>query len=216
VAVIDDQSDYGKGLADAVRKQLATDGVKVAVNDSINPDASSFAPTVNKVKPANVDAVYFGGYYSAAGKLVKQLRDGGVQGTFMSGDGTLDAQFITGGGAAANGALLTCTCSSAVGSSDPAVQKFASDYKAKFNVDPATYSAEGFDAANIFLQAIDAGKTSPSDINDFVSKIDYKGVSKQIKFDSNGELAGNLLFVTEVKNGKLAFLGDTSQAKPSA
>ena len=216
VAVIDDQSDYGKGLADAVRKQLATDGVKVAVNDSINPDASSFAPTVNKVKPANVDAVYFGGYYSAAGKLVKQLRDGGVQGTFMSGDGTLDAQFITGGGAATNGALLTCTCSSAVGSTDPAVQKFAADYKAKYNVDPATYSAEGFDATNIFLQAIDAGKTSPSDINDFVTKIDYKGVSKQIKFDPNGELAGNLLFVTEVKNGKLAFLGDTSQAKPSA
>ena len=51
------------------RKQLATDGVKVAVNDSINPDASSFSSTVNKVKPANVDAVFFGGYYSAAGKL---------------------------------------------------------------------------------------------------------------------------------------------------
>jgi branched-chain amino acid transport system substrate-binding protein len=216
VAVVDDQSDYGKGLADAVRKQLATDGVKVAVNDSINPAASSFSPTVNKVKPANVDAVYFGGYYSAAGKLVKQLRDGGVQGTFMSGDGTLDAQFITAGGAAANGALLTCTCSSAVGSTDPAVQKFATDYKAKFKVDPATYSAEGFDATNIFLQAIDAGKTSTSDINTFVSAIDFKGVSKQIKFDPNGELAGNLLFVTEVKDGKLSFLGDTSQAKPSA
>jgi branched-chain amino acid transport system substrate-binding protein len=216
VAVIDDQSEYGKGLADAVRKQLATDGVKVAVNDSINPDASSFSSTVNKVKPANVDAVYFGGYYSAAGKLVKQLRDGGVQGTFMSGDGTLDAQFITGGGAAANGALLTCTCSSAVGSTDPAVQKFATDYKAKFGVDPATYSAEGFDATNIFLQAIDAGKTSTSDINDFVTNIDFKGVSKQIKFQPNGELSGDLLFVTEVKDGKLAFLGDTATAKPSA
>jgi len=216
VAVIDDQSEYGKGLADAVRKQLAADGAKVAVNDSINPDASSFSSTVNKVKPANVDAVYFGGYYSAAGKLVKQLRDGGVQGTFMSGDGTLDAQFITGGGAAANGALLTCTCSSAVGSTDPAVQKFATDYKAKFNVDAATYSAEGFDATNIFLQALDAGKTSTSDINDFVSAIDFKGVSKQIKFQPNGELSGDLLFVTEVKDGKLAFLGDTATAKPSA
>jgi branched-chain amino acid transport system substrate-binding protein len=216
VAVIDDQSEYGKGLADAVRKQLATDGAKVAVNDSINPDASSFSSTINKVKPANVDAVYFGGYYSAAGKLVKQLRDGGVQGTFMSGDGTLDAQFITGGGAAAEGALLTCTCSSAVGSTDPAVQKFATDYKAKFNVDPATYSAEGFDATNAFLQAIDAGKTSTSDINDFVTKIDFKGVSKQIKFTDTGELSGNLLFVTEVKDGKLAFLGDTATAKPSA
>ena len=216
VAVIDDQSEYGKGLADAVRKQLAADSVKVAVNDSINPDASSFYSTVNKVKPANVDAVYFGGYYSAAGKLVKQLRDGGVQGTFMSGDGTLDAQFITGGGAAANGALLTCTCSSAVGSTDPAVQKFATDYKAKFGVDAATYSAEGFDATNAFLQAIDAGKTSTSDINDFITNIDFKGVSKQIKFQPNGELSGDLLFVTEVKDGKLAFLGDTATAKPSA
>jgi branched-chain amino acid transport system substrate-binding protein len=215
-AVIDDQSEYGKGLADAVRKQLATDGVKVAVNDSINPDASSFSSTVNKVKPANPDVVFFGGYYSAAGKLVKQLKDGGVQGTFMSGDGTLDAQFINGGGAAANGALLSCTCSSATGSTDPAVQKFATDYKAKFNVDPATYSAEGFDATNAILQAIDAGKTSPSDINDFVSSIDFKGVSKQIKFDENGELANDLLFITEVKDGKLAFLGDTTQAKPSA
>jgi branched-chain amino acid transport system substrate-binding protein len=215
-AVIDDQSEYGKGLADAVRKQLAANGVTVAVNDSINPDASSFSSTVNKVKPANPDVVFFGGYYSAAGKLVKQLKDGGVQGTFMSGDGTLDAQFITGGGAAANGALLSCTCSSAVGSTDPAVQKFATDYKAKFNVDAATYSAEGFDATNAVLQAIDAGKTDPSDINDFVTNIDFKGVSKQIKFDSNGELANDLLFITEVKDGKLAFLGDTTEAKPSA
>ena len=216
VAVIDDQSEYGKGLGDAVRKQLATDGVKVAVNDAVNPDASSFSSTVNKVKPANPDVIFFGGYYSAAGKLVKQLKDGGVQGTFMSGDGTLDAQFIAGGGAAANGALLSCTCSSAVGSSDPAVQKFATDYKAKFKADPATYSAEGYDATNAVLQAIDAGKTDPADINDFVTKIDFKGVSKQIKFAPNGELANDLLFITEVKDGKLAFLGDTTQAKPSA
>ena len=217
VAVIDDQSEYGKGLADAIRKQLGTNGVKVAVNDSIDPKASSFSSTVNKVKPANVDAIFFGGYYSAAGKLIKQLRDGGVQATFMSGDGSLDAQLISSaGGSAADGALLSCTCSSAVGSTDPAVQKFATDYKAKFKVDPATYSAEGFDAANAFLQAIDAGKTSTADINDFITKIDFKGVSKQIKFDQNGELANDLLFITEVKDGKLSFLGDTSQAKPTA
>lgn len=216
VSVIDDQSEYGKGLADAVRKQLATAGVTVAVNDSINPDESNYSSTVNKVKPAAVDAIFFGGYYSAAGKLVKQLRDGGITAKFLSGDGTLDAQFISGGGAAADGALLSCTCSSAVGSTDPAVQKFATDYKAKFNADPATYSAEGFDAANAFLQAIDAGKTSTADINSFVTAIDFKGVSKQIKFASSGELEGNLLFVTEVKDGKLAFLGDTSTAKPTA
>jgi branched-chain amino acid transport system substrate-binding protein len=213
VAVIDDQSEYGKGLADVVRKEL---GATVTVSDSINPDESNYSSTVNKIKPANVDAIFFGGYYSAAGKLVKQLRDGGITSKFLSGDGTLDAQFITGGGAAAEGALLSCTCSSAVGSTDPAVQKFATDYKTKFNADPATYSAEGFDAANAFMQAIDAGKTSTADINDFITKIDFKGVSKPIKFAASGELEGNLLFITEVKDGKLAFLGDTAQAKPSA
>lgn len=216
VAVIDDQSEYGKGLADAVRKQLATAGATVSVNDSIDPEESNYSATVNKVKPANVDAVFFGGYYSAAGRLVKQLRDGGVQSTFVSGDGTLDQQFVTGGGAAAEGALLSCTCSSAVGSTDPEVQKFATAYKAKFNADPATYSAEGYDSAKAFLQAIDAGKTSTADINTFLDTIDFKGVSKQIKFTETGELEGDLLFVTEVKDGKLAFLGDTNTAKPTA
>jgi branched-chain amino acid transport system substrate-binding protein len=214
-AVLDDQSEYGKGLADAVRKQLATDGVTVAVNDSIDPKGSDYSSTVNKVKPASVDAVFFGGYYSAAGKLVKQLRDGGVTAKFLSGDGSLDAKVIEGGGAAAEGALLTCTCSSAVGSTDAAVQKFAADYKAKYGSDPATYSAEGFDAASAFMMAIDAGKTTPADMLSYINAIDFKGVSKQIKFESNGELAGKLLFVTQVKDGKLAFLGDTDTASPS-
>ena len=197
VAVIDDQSEYGKGLADAVRKQLAADGVKVAVNDSINPDASRLLldGQQGQGRPTSTWSSSAATTRRPA-SCVKQLRDGGVQGTFVSGDGTLDAQFITGGGAAADGALLTCTCSSAVGSTDPAVQKFATDYKAKFNVDPATYSAEGFDATTAFMQAIEAGKTSTSDINDFVSDIDFKGVSKQIKFQPNGELSGDLLFVT--------------------
>lgn len=216
VAVIDDQSEYGKGLADAVRGQLAKNGVKVAVNDSISPDEASYSATINKVKPANVDALFFGGYYAAGGKLVKQLRDSGVQGTFVSGDGSLDAAFVTGGGEAAEGALLSCTCSSAVGSTDPEVQKFATDYKAKFNADPATYSAEGYDATNAILQAIDAGKTSTEDINTYLDTIDFKGVSKQIKFTDTGELEGDLLFITEVKSGKLAFLGDTATAKPSS
>lgn len=215
-AVLDDQSEYGKGLADAVRKQLATDGVTVAVNDSIDPNGSDYSSTVNKVKPANVDAVFFGGYYSAAGKLVKQLRDGGITtAKFLSGDGSLDAKFIEGGGAAAEGAFLSCTCSSAVGSTDPAVTKFASDYKAKYGSDPATYSAEGYDAANAFMMAIDAGKKTPADILSFINTIDFKGVSKQIKFEPSGELAGDLLFITEVKSGKLAFLGDTDAAQPS-
>lgn len=215
VAVIDDQSEYGKGLGDAVRTQLKKDGVTVAPSGTLDPNGSDYSSTVNSIKSANPDVIYFAGYYSAAAKLVKQLRDAGVTATFMSGDGSLDQKLPDGAGKAANGALLSCTCSSAVGSTDPNVQKFEAAYKSAYKTEPATYSAEGYDAANIFLMAIDAGKTTPSAINSYLTTVDYNGVSKHIKFAPNGELQGNLLFITEVENQKLKFLGDSTTAKPS-
>jgi branched-chain amino acid transport system substrate-binding protein len=214
VAVIDDQSEYGKGLGDSVRSQLKKDNVTVAPSGTLDPNGSDYSSTVNSVKSANDDVIFFAGYYSAAAKLVKQLRDANVTATFMSGDGSLDQKIVAGGGTAANGALLSCTCSSAVGSTDPTVQKFAKDYQAAYKTAPATYSAEGYDAANIFLMAIDSGKTTPAAINSYLKTVDYNGVSKHIKFAPNGELQDNLLFVTQVENQKLKFLGSTKTAKP--
>ena len=216
VAVIDDQSEYGKGLGDAARRQLKTDGVTVNPSGTLDPKGSDYSTTVNQIKAANPDVVFFAGYYSAAAKLLKQLSQAGVTAKFVSGDGSQDQKLAEQGGKATEGALLSCTCSLAVGSSDPAAQKFESTYKAKFKQEPSTYSSEGFDAMNIVLQAIDKGNTSPSKINDYLKDIDYKGVSKQIKFTDKGELSGDLLFFTEIENGKLKFLGDAKTAKPVA
>ena len=76
VFVIDDQSEYGKGLADAVRTTLAA---LATGTDSIDPKAADYSAAVTKVKAANPEVVFYGGYYNEAGKLVKQLRDGGVK-----------------------------------------------------------------------------------------------------------------------------------------
>jgi branched-chain amino acid transport system substrate-binding protein len=138
VAVIDDQSEYGLGLGDAVRKQLKSDGITVKPSDRIDPDGSDYSTTVNRVKAANPDAVFFAGYYSAAAKLIKQLRDAGVTGVFMSGDGSQDQKLADQGGKAADDAIVSCTCSLAVGSSDPAAQKFEKDYTDKWNTAPST------------------------------------------------------------------------------
>ncbi|MDQ1723549.1 MAG: branched-chain amino acid transport system substrate-binding protein [Frankiaceae bacterium] len=213
IAVIDDQSEYGKGLAKAVSAGVTADGGTVAVTDSIDPKADAWSSTVNKVKGANVDAIYFAGYYSAAAPLVKQFKDAGVTATFASGDGTLDQAFITGAGAAAEGAILTCTCVLATSSTDPAVSKFISDYKAAFNGDPATYSAEGFDAGTAIVKAVQAGKTSAVDINTFLATEDFKGVSKPIKWDAAGELTGGGTYIHRVKGGKIEALGNFQDAK---
>ncbi|MGI8695081.1 MAG: branched-chain amino acid ABC transporter substrate-binding protein [Mycobacteriales bacterium] len=216
IAVIDDQSEYGKGLGDAVRAQLKKDGATVVYSGTIDPKGSDYSTTVNAASAKKPDAIFFGGYYSAAAKLVKQLRDSSVKATFVSGDGSLDQKIADQGGAAANGALLSCTCSSAVGSTVPAVQKFEKAYVKAFKSEPATYSAEGYDVTNLILAAIDGGKTTPDAINSYVTSVNYQGVSKPIKFASDGNLSGNLLFISEVVNGKLKFLGPTSKAKPVA
>src|SRR5262249_53938045 len=104
VFVIDDASEYGKGLADTVKSTL---GSLVTGTDTIDTNATDYSATVTKVKAAAPDAVFYGGYYSQAGPLAKQLKDGGVTATFVSGDGTLDAKFVQLAGDAGNGAVIT-------------------------------------------------------------------------------------------------------------
>ncbi|MHB1785126.1 MAG: ABC transporter substrate-binding protein [Acidimicrobiales bacterium] len=95
-------------MADIVRTSLASDGATVVGGGSIDPNATDYSTTVNPIKAANVDAVYFGGYYDAAARLLKQMRDAGVQAKFVSDDGTKDPKFVSEATAAdANGAYVT-------------------------------------------------------------------------------------------------------------
>ena len=107
VYVIDDASDYGKGLAQT--RQRRARPARSSGQDEIDPKATDYSATVTKVKAASPDAVFYGGYYSQAGPLAKQLKDGGVKATFVSGDGTKDAGFVKLGGDATEGAILSCT-----------------------------------------------------------------------------------------------------------
>jgi branched-chain amino acid transport system substrate-binding protein len=213
--VIDDNQEYSAGLADKVYSTLQQEGVKVA-RDKITQGGTDFSSTVAKVKTSGATALFYGGYYAEAGTLIKQLHDGGYTGKILSDDGALDPKLIQGAGAAAaNGVLLSCACQSVnPSSSNPAVAKFITDYKAKFGVDQGTYSAEGFDAANIYLAAIKAGKTTGPAINDYLKTVNVQGVSKPIQFTPNGEITASAIYMFEVKNGALQFLGDATKVTP--
>jgi branched-chain amino acid transport system substrate-binding protein len=216
VFVIHDNQDYSKGIADFVTAALKDKGVTVET-DVIDPKASDYSSTVNKVKPANADAIFYGGYYAQAGPLLKQLREAGVKTRFLSGDGSLDAGLAKGaGGTNADGAVVGCPCLvDPTGVSNEASKKFSEAYKAKFKTAPAIYSAEGYDAASAFVAAIKAGKTTPKDINTFLSTLDQPGVTKQIKFGPNGEPAGGDVFVYLFKGPSYTLLGNSKDAKVS-
>jgi branched-chain amino acid transport system substrate-binding protein len=210
VAVIDDNSEYGKDIADIVRGVLQTGGATVGPSLSINVNAQDYSSTVSTVMAARVDAIFYGGSYAEAGRLLRQLRDAGLTARFVSDDRAKDDRLVgTAGPTAAEGAVLTCPCSdvstSTVGSS------FLSAYKAAFNSDAGMYSAEGYDAANTVLAAIDAGRTTPKDINDYLATASMAGITKTIKFDTRGEVVGGGIYAYEVKAGKIVVDGLVDQ-----
>ncbi|BDO40535.1 branched-chain amino acid ABC transporter substrate-binding protein [Cellulomonas sp. NTE-D12] len=191
VCVIQDDSDYGIGLATVVAKTLGSVAVS-SCNAKVKTGDKDFSAAVQLVKDASPDAVYYGGYYAEAAPLVSQLRQGGVTAAFASGDGTNDPEFVKQAGNASKGAYLTCPCG-------PAPDKFAADYKAMFSVAPGVYSVEAYDLGTIMLKGIDKGITARGDLVKFVSSYDGAGLAKNYKWDSTGELASASTWVYQVK-----------------
>lgn len=211
--VLSDDQEYSVGIAEAVTKTFKDKGVEVET-DKFAKDASDYSSTVTKVKSANPDVIFFGGYYAQGGRLLKQLRDNDVKTTFASGDGSLDAQLVTGAGAAAaENAVLACPCNIPSADVTGTLKTFFDNYKKSAGADPAIYSTEGYDAATAYIKAIQAGKTTSEDINNFLSTVNFEGASKPIKFKSNGEPENASIFVYQVKGGVLKLLGPSATAK---
>jgi len=201
VYVVDDAQDYSKGLATVVKTAL---GASAAGSDEIQVGQTDMSAVVTKVKSSGADAVFYGGYYTEAGLLVKQLRQAGWKGTFMSGDGAEDPAFVKAAGAsAANGAVLSAPAA-------PAPADFNSKYKAVNSADAGLYSTQAYDAANIFLGALDAGKSTPEDINKFIGSYTGTGASGPISFDAKGDVTATTIYAYMVKNGAL----DTANPTP--
>jgi len=213
VALINDNTEYGKGLWGGVVKLLTAAGIDTSITDSIDPKSQDFSAAVNKVKAAHVDMVFYGGYYSEAGRLKKQLTDAGVKAKFLSGDGSLDPGFIASSGAAGGeGALLTCPCRLATADLPGKPGEFAKSYKALNGRDPGTYSSEGYDATSLLIAGIEAGNDTRAKLLSYVDTLSgFDGVSKTIQFQPNGNIKAGDVFVYEVKGGKLTELGRTSE-----
>lgn len=205
VGVIDDGSAYGSGLAADVRNQVRADGGTVVLAARVDPNGAALGPTVDQVMAARPSAVFYGGYYSGASRLVKQLRAAGYRGVFMSGDGSDDPRFVTAAGKAAEGAYVSCACA------DPAqmhsASSFVSSFKSMFHTDPGIFAAEAYDATNFVLAAISAGDTTPVAVNDYLASNSYNGITKTIKFLPDGNVSAGTIYVSQVKNGKIVQVG---------
>ncbi|UQU63090.1 branched-chain amino acid ABC transporter substrate-binding protein [Couchioplanes caeruleus] len=195
VFVADDQSAYGAGLADVVKKTL---GSTVVATDKTEADGkqTDFSAVVQKVVSSGATAMFYGGYYQNGGLIRKQLTAANWKGVLVGGDGMKDPGLAkAAGNNAATGTVVTCPCSPP----EKAGGTFVADYKKQWNVDAGTYSDVAFDAANVFLAGIDAGNTTTEKMNTYLSTVNYTGIANTYKWTATGELDPNSIKVWAFK-----------------
>jgi len=211
VYVVDDKSQYGQGLSQATIAELKKDGVKVET-DSAVAGTQDYSPLASKVAASGAQAMYYAGYYADAGVFAKALKAVSYNGKMLAGDGSKDPNFITTAGAdAAQGWQFTCPCFDPA--TDPKYATFTADYKKLANAEPGTYSIEGYDAANTIisvLKSLNTATPTRQAVADGMGKVDYQGLSKEIKFTPNGEVSGTAIYAYEVKGNAISLIGDIS------
>lgn len=195
--VVDDGSSFGSSVASQVDRQLGTGSVGTATLDS---NATDYTSITKQVVTAGADAVYYGGLSRVGGAFVKQMRAANPNITIVAGDRVFTDSFVDAAGKqAAEGVYITCPC---VPPSE-ARNNYAEQFKTRYANSPGYYGPEGFDAANVLLAGLNAGKATRADMLAWVNGYDGEGISRHVKFTPKGDLDGNKLqvWIYKVSNG---------------
>jgi branched-chain amino acid transport system substrate-binding protein len=201
LAVIDDATAYGQGLAEEFAKAVKASGGTVVKVEHTNDKAVDFAAVLTSIKAANPEAIFFGGYDQQAGPMAKQMRQLGMNIPLMGGETMNSAKFIELAGPAAEGSIASTP--GAALESRPGGKAFAEKYKARFGQDIGLYAPYFYDGAMVIAAAMKAANsTDPAKYLPALAKINYKGITADIAFDPHGDLTHGLLTIFQVKNGK--------------
>ena len=205
VAVIDDRTPYGQGLADEFEKFAKEKGMKVVGREFTNDKASDFNAILTKIRSMKPDVVMYGGMDATAGPMAKQMKQLGMKSTLLAGDGVCSPEFIKLAGNAAD--IMKCS------NAGEAVEKlakgadFVAKYKKRFNTDVQVYSPYSYDAVFVIVEAMKkAGKADRASITTALRDTNYDGLTGKIAFDAKGDIKDGAISMVEVKDGKLAYV----------
>ena len=201
VAVIDDATAYGEGIANEVEKTLKAANIKVLPREKGTDKTTDWKAVLTKLRGRNPDAVFYGGMDATGGPLMKQGRELGMKAVFSFGDGACTDKMKELAGDAAEGLL----CSQAGIPPQAASKKFLDAYKKKFNSDPILYAPFTYDAVFLLIEAMKkADSADPKKYLPELQKISFTGATGPIAFDEKGDRKDAEITIFAMKGGKLA------------
>lgn len=200
IAVIHDQQDYGRGLAESAKENLEKLNANILLFEGVTVGAVDYSAIVSKIINSKAEAIVYGGYDADGSKLLIQLRAKGFKGAFIAGDGFKGAQFLKLAGESAEGAYAS---GPADYSTVPKYQEAMQEYEDMKGEVAGSFYAEGYAAMSILVETLKAGKLTGPDIKAYLQSGQVFDTSVgEITFDEIGNSASAKFDIYQVKNGK--------------
>jgi len=209
IAVIDDRTAYGQGVAEEFAKAVEAAGGKVVAKEFTTDKATDFTAILTSIKAKKPDVVFFGGMDAVAGPMMKQMKGLAMKPKFMGGDGICTTELVKlGGDAIADNQVYCAEAGGVDGEAKVGMDEFKVKYQAKFNTDVKLYAPYVYDAVNIMVAAmVKADSADPAKyLPMLATTTDYKGVSGPVSFDEKGDIKNGALTLKTIRGGQLETL----------
>ena len=205
VAIVDDRTAYGQGLADEFRKSAEAAGIKVVATEYTNDKATDFKAILTKIKSKKPDLVFYGGMDAQGGPMAKQMKELGIKAKFLGGDGVCTPEFMKLGGEATEGNY--CSLPGMPLEKLAKGPEFREKFTKKFGADIQLYAPYVYDAVMVMADSMQrANSVEPGTYLPEVGKTKYDGVTAVIEFDEFGDLKGGAISMYQYKGGKLEYV----------
>jgi branched-chain amino acid transport system substrate-binding protein len=205
IAVIDDRTAYGQGVAEEFEKAVKAAGGNVVGHEFTTDKATDFMPILTTLKGKKPDIIFFGGMDAVGGPMLKQMKSLGIQAKFMGGDGICTTELAKlAGDALVDGQVVCAEAGGVDGALKKGMDDFGVKFKKRFNDDVKLYSPYVYDSVNVMVDAMQRAKSSdPAKYLPELAKTSgYKGVTGVISFDAKGDIKNGALTIYTYKAGK--------------
>ncbi len=211
VAIIDDRTAYGQGVADEFAKAAKAAGITIVGRQYTNDKATDFNAILTAIKGKNPELIFFGGMDAVAGPMLRQMKQLGIQAKLMGGDGICTEQLPSlAGDGMADGQVVCAEAGGVEDSQKKSLDEFRTAYRKKFGTDVKLYAPYVYDAVMVMATAMQkANSIEPANYLPELAKINYQGITGLIEFDAYGDMKHGTLTLYTFKGGKRSQLAVT-------